>query len=345
MFHYGPGKIERFLEGQWREHLTLLKQSVEAAQKALPEQYPFLHAMTDSEKPKNERVYIRGNRANLGEEAPRGWLSILSAKAEPPRFEKGSGRLELAERIASKDNPLTARVMVNRIWQGHFGEGIVRSTSNFGRLGEQPSHPELLDYLATKFMEHNWSIKSIHREIMLSLTYQMASGKAEGGDNRLMEQFPTRRLDAESLRDSILAVTGRLDPALGGKPFPLEDTKQTRRTIYGFVSRRRTDTMLNLFDFPNPNATSEKRVSTDVPLQRLFLLNSSIMADSAEALDKKTAAATPIERIRKGYRAIFGRVPTKAELDLGLQYTKAGGDAWPQYWQVLLATDEFLMVR
>jgi len=160
-----------------------------------------------------------------------------------------------------------------------------------------------------------------------------------------MEQFPTRRLDAESLRDSILAVSGRLDSAIGGKAFPLEDTKQTRRTIYGYVSRRRTDTMLNLFDFPNPNATSEKRVNTDVPLQRLFLLNSALMADSAEALDKKAEAATPEERIRKGYRAIFGRVPTKAELDLGLQYVKAGGDAWPQYWQVLLATDEFLMVR
>jgi len=344
VFHYGPGKIERFLEGQWREHLTLLKQIVEVAQKALPEQYAFLHAMTDAEKVKNERIHIRGNGANLGEEAPRGWLTILSAKAEPAKFEKGSGRLELAERIAAKDNPLTPRVMVNRIWQGHFGEGIVRTTSNFGRLGEQPSHPELLDYLASKFMEQNWSVKSLHREILLSSTYQMAGGSAEG-ENRLLEQFPARRLDAESLRDSILAVSGRLDTNIGGKAFPLEDTRQTRRTIYGFVSRRRTDTMLNLFDFPNPNATSEKRINTDVPLQRLFLLNSALMADSAEALDKKAAAGTPDERIRKGYRAIFGRVPTKAELDLGLQYVKAGGDAWPQYWQVLLATDEFLMVR
>ncbi|MBL8241749.1 MAG: PSD1 domain-containing protein [Bryobacterales bacterium] len=344
VFHYGPGKIERFLEGQWREHLQLLKQIVEVAQKALPEQYPFLHAMAEADKPKNERIYIRGNRANLGDEAPRGWLTILSAKAESQRFEKGSGRLELAERIASKDNPLTARVMVNRIWQGHFGEGIVRSTSNFGRLGEQPSHPELLDYLATRFMENNWSIKSVHRDIMLSAAYQMAAGHAQT-DNRLLEQFPSRRLDAESLRDSILAVSGRLDRTVGGKAFPLTDTAQTRRTIYGYVSRRRTDTMLNLFDFPNPNATSEKRASTDVPLQRLFLLNSELMADSAAAIDKLTDAATAEERIRKGYRAIFGRVPSKAELDLGVQYTKAGGDAWPQYWQVLLATDEFLMVR
>ncbi len=344
VFHYAPGKIDRFLEGQWREHFNLLKQIVEVAQKALPEQYPFLHAMADVEKPKNERIYLRGNRANLGDEAPRGWLTILSAKAEPARFEKGSGRLDLAEKIAAKDNPLTPRVMVNRIWQGHFGEGIVRSTSNFGRLGEKPSHPELLDYLATKFMEQNWSLKAMHREIMLSSVYQQATGNIEG-ENRLLEQFPSRRLDAESLRDSLLAVSGRLDPALGGKPFNLEDTKQTRRTIYGYVSRRRTDTLLNLFDFPNPNATSEKRASTDVPLQRLFLLNSALMADSADAIDKQAAAPTPDEKIRNGYRAIFGRVPSKAELDLGLQYTKAGGDAWPQYWQVLLATDEFLMVR
>jgi mono/diheme cytochrome c family protein len=344
VFHYGPGKIDRFLEGQWREHLLLLKQIVETAEKALPERYPFLHAMADSEKPRNERIYIRGNRANLGDEAPRGWLTILSAKSEPQRFEKGSGRLELAEKIASRDNPLTARVMINRIWQGHFGEGIVRSTSNFGRLGELPSHPELLDYLASRFMGQNWSIKAMHREIMLSGTYQMATGNAEG-DNRLLEQFPARRLDAESLRDSILAVSGRLDTTVGGKAFSLSDTKQTRRTVYGYVSRRRTDTMLNLFDFPNPNATSEKRVSTDVPLQRLFLLNSELMADSAAALDARTAAPTPAERIAKGYRAIFGRLPTKAETDLGLQYVKSGGDAWPQYWQVLLATDEFLMVR
>jgi len=344
VFHYAPGKIDRFLEGQWREHLGLLKQIVEVAEKALPEQYPFLHAMEDVKKPKNERVHLRGNRANLGEEAPRGWLTILSPDGGPPRFEKGSGRLELAERIAAKDNPLTARVMVNRIWQGHFGEGLVRSTSNFGRLGEQPSHPELLDWLATRFMEKNWSVKAMHREILLSSTYQMASGTAEG-ENRLLEQFPARRLDAEALRDSILAVSGRLDGSVGGKAFALEDAGQTRRTLYGYVSRRRTNTMLNLFDFPNPNATSEKRVNTDVPLQRLFLLNSSLMADSAAALDKKVEGATAADRIRGGYRAIFGRVPTKPELDLGLQYVKDGGDAWPQYWQVLLATDEFLMVR
>ena len=345
VFFYGPGEIERFLAGVWPEHLAWLKQNVEVAQKALPEQYPFLHAMAEADKPKNERIFIRGNRENLGEEAPRGWLTILSDKGEPPRFEKGSGRLQLAEKIAAKENPLTPRVMVNRIWQGHFGEGIVRSTSNFGRLGEQPSHPQLLDYLAAKFMERNWSIKSIHREILLSATYQMAGGSAEG-DNRLLEQFPERRLDAESLRDSLLAVSGRLNPAFGGKPFSLDDSKQTRRTIYGYVSRRHTDTMLNLFDFPNPNATSERRDNTDVPLQRLFLLNSALMADSAAALNQRiNGDATPDERISKGYRAIFGRSPTKAELDLGLQYVSVGGEAWPQYWQVLLASDEFLMVR
>lgn len=344
VFHYAPGKIERFLQGHWREHLDLLKQIVADAEKALPEQYPFLHAMGEAEKPRDERIHIRGNRANLGDEAPRAWLTILSRSGEQPRFNNGSGRLQLAEHIASKDNPLTARVMVNRIWQGHFGEGLVRSTSNFGRLGEQPSHPELLDWLASRFMERNWSMKAMHREILLSSAYQMAGGNAEG-ENRLLEQFPARRLDAESLRDSILAVTGRLDRTVGGKPFRLEDASQTRRTLYGFVSRRRTDTMLNLFDFPNPNATSEKRASTDVPLQRLFLLNSELMADSAAALDKSIEGATPEERIRKGYRAVLGRAPSKAELDMGAQFVKAGGDAWAQYWQVLLATDEFLMVR
>jgi mono/diheme cytochrome c family protein len=344
VFYYPKGKIERFLEGQWRDHLELLKQRVETADKNLPPQYPFLNALMDSEKPKNERVYIRGNRQNLGEEAPRGWLSILSASPEPPRFDRGSGRLQLAESIASKDNPLTARVIVNRIWQGHFGEGLVRSTSNFGRLGEMPSHPELLDYLAYKFMEQNWSVKAMHREILLSSTYQMDSTAVEG-ENRLLQAFPARRLDAESLRDSVLAATGRLDRTVGGAPFRLEDMSQTRRTVYGFVSRRRTDTMLNLFDFPNPNATSEKRAQTDVPLQRLFLLNSALMLDSAEALDRKIGDGPAEARIRAGYRAVLGRAPTKAELELGMAYVGQDKAKWPQYWQVLLSTDEFLMVR
>lgn len=341
VFHYGAGKVDRFLQGQWKEHLELLKLAVEAAKKDLPEQYPFLHAMADIEKPRNEKVHIRGNRQNLGDEAPRGWLSILSPSA-PARFEKGSGRLQLAESIAAPDNPLTPRVMVNRIWQGHFGEGLVRSTSNFGRLGEKPSHPELLDWLAKKFVDSGWSMKALHREILLSSAYQMATANIEG-ENRLLTHFPARRLDAESLRDSILAATGRLDAKTGGAPFRLEDASQTRRTVYGFVSRRRTDTMLSLFDFPNPNATSERRAPTDVPLQRLFLLNSALMIDSAEALEKRVGAGAPAERIAKGYRYVLSRGPTKAELDLGLRYTASNG--FPQYWQVLLSTDEFLMVR
>ncbi|MBM3783552.1 MAG: DUF1553 domain-containing protein [Acidobacteria bacterium] len=341
VFHYGAGNIDRFLDGQWKQHLELLKANVEHLKKELPEQYPFLHALSEGDKPRDERVHIRGNRANQGDVAPRGWLTVLS-KAAPERFQNGSGRLQLAESIASNDNPLTPRVIVNRIWQGHFGEGLVRSTSNFGRLGEMPSHPELLDWLARSFMNNGWSMKKLHREIMLSNAYQMATANTEG-DNRLLTHFPARRLDAESLRDSILAVTGRLDRALGGKPFRLDDTAQTRRTVYGFVSRRRTDTMLNLFDFPNPNATSERRVATDVPLQRLFLLNSPLMIESAEALDKSIGAGTPEERIRKGYRAVLGRAPAKQEIALGLEW--AGQNKWAQYWQVLLSTDEFLTIQ
>ena len=341
VFFYSDGKIDRWLQGPYREHLDFLRQITAVAEKAMPERYPFLHALTDAEKPRNEKVHLRGNKATLGEEAPRGWLAILSKPEQPELFSKGSGRLELAERIASKANPLTARVMANRIWQGHFGEGIVRTASNFGILGERPSSPELLDYLAARFMASNWSIKGLHREILLSNVYQTAAtsvGASEKVDaeNRLFWHYPKRRLDAEAIRDSVLAVSGQLDSKAGGKAVKLDDETNTRRTVYGFISRRRTDTMLNLFDFPNPNNTSERRIETNVPLQRLFLLNSPLMM--------KASAAIPGPDPAEAYRRIFARVPEKAEAQLAREYL-AQGNAWAEYVQVLLSSNEFLYIE
>ena len=338
---YGDGKVDRWLQGPYREHLDFLRQVITVAEKALPERYPFLHALTDSEKPRNEKVHLRGNRATLGEEAPRGWLAILSKPEQPELFSKGSGRLELAERIASKANPLTARVMANRIWQGHFGEGIVRTASNFGILGERPSSPELLDHLAARFMDGNWSIKGLHREILLSNVYQMAAtpvaaSEKVDAENRLFWHYPKRRLDAEAIRDSVLAVSGQLDLKTGGKAVKLEEASNTRRTVYGFISRRRTDTMLNLFDFPNPNNTSERRIETNVPLQRLFLLNSPLMM--------KASAAIPGPDPAEAYRRILARVPEKAEAQLAREYL-AQGNAWAEYVQVLLSSNEFLYIE
>lgn len=341
VFFYGDGKVDRWLQGPYHEHLDFLRQIIVATEKALPERYPFLHALTDAEKPRNEKVHLRGNRATLGEEAPRGWLAILSKPEQPELFSKGSGRLELAERIASKANPLTARVMANRIWQGHFGEGIVRTASNFGILGERPSSPELLDYLAARFMDGNWSIKALHREILLSNVYQMtatpvAASEKVDAENRLFWHYPKRRLDAEEIRDSVLAVSGQLDLKAGGKAVKLDEATNTRRTVYGFISRRRTDTMLSLFDFPNPNNTSERRIETNVPLQRLFLLNSPLMMNASAAI----AGPDPAE----AYRRIFARAPEKAEAQLAREYL-AQGNAWAEYVQVLLSSNEFLYIE
>ena len=201
-FKYDPGvlrytgtSIDRFLSGEWRSHLEMLRAQLETLKEKLPPAYPYVHVIQDIDKPANEHVHIRGNKDNLGEEVPRRFLAILSNGERVP-FTKGSGRLELAEAIASPQNPVTARVIVNRIWQQHFGEGLVRTPSNFGQLGERPSHPELLDYLASYLIEKRWSLKALHREIMLSSTYKLSTDFAEKnfavdpGNRLLVESQP-----------------------------------------------------------------------------------------------------------------------------------------------------------
>ena len=337
---YGEKKIDRWLSPEWKEHVESLRAKIEAAKKAMPEEYPFLHAMADEPKPHNEKIQIKGSRQNLGDEAPREFLTIL-CNGDPKPFTKGSGRLELAEAIVAPDNPLTARVMVNRIWLGHFGQGIVRTPDNFGVLGERPSHPELLDYLAARFMENKWSIKSMHREIMLSDAYALSTenipANAEADpENRFVWRANVRRLEAEALRDSILYVAGDLDLTTGGPGVKFMDDNR-RRTVYGYVSRRKLDPMLSLFDFPNPNSTSEQRIPTDVPTQRLFLLNSPVMLKASEHLAAKTGS------VPNAYRMLFGRAPSKEELKAGLDFIE-GKNTMPQYLQVLMSSNEFLYV-
>ncbi len=272
------------------------QEEVEALEKALSEEdkkkevrpkYPLIHAIKDAEELVTMRIHIRGSADNLGDESPRRFLSLLDREETP--FEQGSGRLELARAIASKDNPLTARVMVNRVWKHHFGKGLVRTPSNFGMLGEPPTHPELLDHLTTQFIESGWSIKSLHRTIMLSAAYQQASRLDERGievdpENRLLWRMNRRRLEVEAWRDAMLAVSGTLDPTLGGPSQELVEAGNRRRTFYGFVSRHELNPLLRLFDFPDPNITSDERPVTTVPLQQLFVLNSEFMVRNAKAL-------------------------------------------------------------
>ena len=340
--------IDRFLNGPWKTHLDRMRAELQILKKAVPPQYPFLHAVKDSDKPRNVRVHIRGDEKNLGDEAPRRFLSVL-CDGQPVPFSKGSGRMELAEAIVK--HPLAARVMVNRVWQWHFGQGIVRSVSNFGQLGNRPTQPELLDYLSARFIESGWSLKALHREIMLSSTYQLSTKYSAANaeidpENRLHWQASLQqRLDAESIRDSILFVAGKLSPAAGGEPVPFDD-KNNRRTVYGYIGRTTLDGMLALFDFPNPNNTSELRSVTLGPMQRLYFMNNEFVAREAAAFAGRLAQATADdgERIRRAYRLALGRLPTDQEIQMGKDFLRTTGGSWPQYAQVLLTSAEFVSV-
>jgi hypothetical protein len=316
-----------------------------------------VHTLKDGKSPKAMTVLIRGNPETPGPEAPRRFLSILGGTP----LADGSGRLELARAIASPDNPLTARVMVNRLWQLHFGRGLVGTPSNFGKLGERPSHPELLDHLAHRFVAEGWSLKAMHRAIMLSATYGQDSRLDEHAfevdpENTLLWRMNRRRLEVEAWRDAILAVSGRLDPAVGGPSRSVDDPENRRRTFYAAVSRHDLSPLLRLFDFPDPNITSGERTRTTVPLQGLVVLNDEFVIRSARALAarlKSVPDADDAARIRLAYRLLFGRDAGEAQVRLGLAFLQApdADDAKPgdltrleRYAQALLASNEFAFV-
>ena len=355
VFYFGEKEeysIERFLGGMWKAHLDKLRADLKVLEAALPEPYPFIHGYKDADKIKDLQVRVRGDSENLGELAPRRFLQILS-EGEQERFTQGSGRLELADRIVDTGNPLTPRVMVNRIWRHHFGSAIVGTPSNYGQLGERPTHPELLDYLAARFVQSGWSIKALHREIMLSATYQrttesIAKNVEKDPGNRLLWRANlVPRLDAEALRDAILAVAGTLETGAGGPPADFADDNH-RRTVYCTVSRTETNRTMTLFDFPDPNATSDMRATTVGPMQRLYFLNSGFVMGQAKALAERSAREAgddPRARIRHVYELLYGRLPSESELRIGLEYVQGGEEAWPRYTQALLTSSEFSSVN
>jgi hypothetical protein len=350
ILYFAGRKIDRFLAPHWKAHLDALRAEYERLSEEVPEEYPFAMAITDIEEPKNIRVRVRGSKDNLGEEAPRQFLTVLS-NGHPKPFTKGSGRLELAEAIVDPSNPLTSRVAVNRIWGYHFGRPLVATPGNFGKLGETPSHPELLDYLAARFLELDWSVKALHREIMLSNAYALSARSVEPNagvdpDNKLVWRANRRRLDVEPMRDTLLFASGELYETRGGPAIALNDVCNVRRTVYGFVSRRRLDGTLALFDFPNPVATSDGRVQTATPLQQLFFLNSEFIQERARAFADRVRKASTSDRtrIRDAYRILFQREPLDPELKLGLEYVASGEEAWTRYAQALLSSNELLFV-
>jgi uncharacterized protein DUF1553/uncharacterized protein DUF1549/cytochrome c len=314
--------LERQLSADRRRYVDGLRDDIKALRKEQPAEYAFVHGVADAEKPVNLHISKRGNPFNLGDEEPRHFLSVLS-NGSPAAFANGSGRLELAEAILAQ--PIAMRVIVNRIWKGHFGTGLVDTPSNFGKTGERPTHPELLEYLARFFVDNGLSIKKLHREIMLSAVYQLSADHDQksfdkDSGNRLYWRASRHRMTAEQIRDSVLLVSGALDTKAGG-PSAVLTPSYSRRTVYGKISRYKLDEYLQLFDFPSPNLSAEKRFATTVPLQRLFFMNSDFMQQQGELLAKRIAAEpTTAERIQKAYRLIFGRAATEAEVGAGVQY-------------------------
>jgi cytochrome c553 len=284
--------------------------------------------LDDVPRPHDSPVFIRGEAENKGEIVPRRFLAVLSGPNRP-EFRSGSGRLDLAAAITSKNSPLTARVMINRIWLHHFGEGFVPTPDDFGTMSEPPSHPELLDYLASRFMEEGWSIKKMHKVIMLSAVYQQSTANnpryaQTDPHNRLLWRANIRRLEFEPVRDSLLAIGGTLDQTMYGRPVDLnKEPYSTRRTIYGFIDRQNPADVLVNFDFANPDVTNGKRHQTTVPQQALFFMNSPLVVESAKNLVSRkefSTLSTDEDRVQFLYAAIYQRKPSVEEIQLGLEF-------------------------
>jgi hypothetical protein len=320
--------VERLL----RRHVGNLtvghRQRIEALSWTHPGAPARAMVLQDKTTPSNSRVFLRGNPNNPGDEVPRRFLTALSGP-NPTPFSQGSGRLELAQAIASPNNPLTARVIVNRIWTWHFGRPLVSTPSDFGVRTPKPLQQDLLDYLATQLIAENWSIKSLHRTIVLSQTFQQSSEPhnpatlSTDPDNHYLSRFNRQRLDFESLRDTLLAVAGNLDAAYGGLPVDItSDQPSPRRTIYGFIDRQNLPGMFRTFDFANPDTSRPQRFQTTVPQQALFLMNSPFAIHQARTLAHRTINSTPNtpDRITALYQFAYQRHPSEPEQHLAQQF-------------------------
>jgi mono/diheme cytochrome c family protein len=375
----GPFALSADLEGSYRPderaELQRLRQKLSAREKRAPS---LPEAMAVEEKgPVNVRIHLRGSHLTLGREVPRRFPGIFTGTRQAAIPDKQSGRLQLAQWLTQADQPLTARVMVNRIWRWHFGAGLVRSPDNFGLLGDRPVHQPLLDWLAIQFVNSGWSIKAMHRLIMLSRTYQMSTAYNEESartdpDNRLHWRMERRRLEAEALRDAVLAVSGRLDRRMGGSLFEAKNREyvpgypnasyakydSNRRSIYLPVIRSELYEVFQAFDFPDPSVANGDRASTTVAPQALFMMNSKFMQNQTQALavsllDK--AAADDASRVTRAYARIYGRLPQPGEtaralaflrqIELALPENLRGAErrtrAWQSLCRVLLAANEF----
>lgn len=316
--------------------------------------------LVDKSKPVEPVIFRRGVPSNRGDAVPRRFLQVLSRVDGGKPFSDGSGRLELARAIAHPNNPLTARVIVNRVWQHQFGEGLVRTSSDFGTRGELPTHPELLDHLAAEFVADGWSIKRLQRRIMLSETWQQSSQLQEAAaqtdpENRLLWHMPRRRMEFEPLRDRLLVAAGRLDQHIGGRSVMIH-RDATRRGLYAYIDREDLPGLLASFDLPSPDASQAKRSQTTVPQQALYLMNSKFVIEQAKALATRTKSnANPNDtesRIEQMYRSALARRPSEEEFRAAVRFIESSArdvskeslDPWVQFAQVLLLCNEFAFV-
>jgi len=347
--------VEKTMGEEAKKKVAEMRAELDRLKKVAPKKYDIAHVLQEAGK-NNMHVALRGDLRKKGELVPRRFIQILAGDSPEP-YTDGSGRRELAESVTAPDNPLTARVIVNRVWQWHFGQALVRTPSNFGILGEKPTHPQLLDWLAADFIEHGWSLKRLHRQIMLSSTWQMSSRFnkdkfAIDGDNKLLWRMNPRRLEVEAWRDSLLAVTGELDRTVGGNP-DKEILRSKRRTLYATISRTgdrfESDAFLRLFDFPAAVSTSASRPTSTVPQQYLFMMNSPFMTERAKTLGNSLhALKEPLpDRIKKVYRQLYSRSSDPAEIELGTQWlgNEPTPKAWQQYAQVLLSAHELIQIQ
>jgi Protein of unknown function (DUF1553) len=349
-FSVSTNEVPPLLTKADRKQYDELKAQLDRHQRAAPPKPVTVHGVKGGGQAM--RVLIRGRVDRPGEPAPPGFLRVLQRADAPQTTSPSFTRLDLANAIASAENPLTARVFVNRVWQHHFGRGIVSTASNFGKLGDQPTHPELLDTLAVRFIESGWSVKWLHREIMLSATYQLRSDSdpanaAKDADNQFLWRMSPRRLDVEAWRDALLAVSNRLNRTLGGHSLDLNSATNVRRTLYAGISRYHLDSTLAVFDFPDANVTSDQRSVTTAPQQQLFVLNSAFMIKTSQAFASRLqkSAQGDEARIVLAFQLAFNRAPTEAEKKLSLEFLHAASadklTRWEQYAQALLATNEF----
>lgn len=337
-----------------RDKVTELKRKVDNLKVTSPGAPPRAMVLRDG-SPQNSPVLIRGNPGRPGKQVPRQFLQVVAGPERKP-YSKGSGRLELAQSIVDPKNPLTSRVITNRIWQHHFGTGLVPTPSDFGTRGLPPSNPELLDWLSGKLMDGGWSLKRMHRLVLASAVYRQSSreneqARAVDSENRLLWRMPRLRIDFEEMRDSILAVSDRLDFSLGGRPFDdLMNSKNTRRTIYALVNRNDLPGVFRAFDFADVDASAPDRPSTTVPQQALFAMNSPFVIEQARRIsaEGQRSATDDPGRLDAIYRKIFAREPSSEEREIGLRYLREAlttptekQSPWDRLAQALLLTNEF----